>query len=181
MAEGSGGFWSSLPGVLTGVAAILTAMGGIYALTRDDRASVEAEATVPSPAPAQVENLAQPIPKTSSPVRPVEEASPASAPESKVMVETGRADACKSGYVWREARPGDHVCVTPATRDETAAENEAAESRRSPAGGEFGPNTCLSGFVWREAYYGDPVCVEPGSRDRAHADNKAGLQRRADN
>src|SRR4051812_21587628 len=30
----SGGFWTSLPGVLTGIAALLSAAGGVYAITR---------------------------------------------------------------------------------------------------------------------------------------------------
>ncbi|MGD0026457.1 MAG: hypothetical protein ABSC37_17855, partial [Xanthobacteraceae bacterium] len=30
--------------------------------------------------------------------------------------QTGAPDACPSGLVWREASPGDRVCVTPETR-----------------------------------------------------------------
>jgi hypothetical protein len=29
-------------------------------------------------------------------------------------------DTCQQGFVWREARPGDHVCVTPETRSQAA-------------------------------------------------------------
>ncbi|MEV4575485.1 hypothetical protein AB0K16_19775 [Nonomuraea jabiensis] len=32
-------------------------------------------------------------------------------------------DTCLVGYVWREARPTDRVCVTPKVRDRTALEN----------------------------------------------------------
>lgn len=39
-------------------------------------------------------------------------------------------DTCVQGYVWREAVPDDHVCVTPETRDRTRADNAAASSRR---------------------------------------------------
>lgn len=35
-------------------------------------------------------------------------------------------DTCKVGWVWRDAFPGDHVCVTGETRARTAAENKAA-------------------------------------------------------
>ena len=35
-----------------------------------------------------------------------------------------------SGFVWREARPGDKVCVTPDVRARTATENRAAASTR---------------------------------------------------
>jgi hypothetical protein len=30
------------------------------------------------------------------------------------------ADTCLNGYVWREATPTDHVCVTPMVRLQTA-------------------------------------------------------------
>lgn len=38
---------------------------------------------------------------------------------------------CKVGYVWREARPGDQVCVTPKERSQVAAENALANQRRA--------------------------------------------------
>lgn len=87
-------------------------------------------------------------------------------------------DTCKQGFVWREARVSDHVCVTPSTRTATAEENRLAASRRQPGGGAYGPNTCRQGFVWREAYTGDVVCVSPASRSRAWADNAAASSRR---
>jgi hypothetical protein len=37
-------------------------------------------------------------------------------------------DTCRQGYVWREASPGDHVCVKPETRDQARADNAAARS-----------------------------------------------------
>ncbi|MFD9828490.1 fibronectin type III domain-containing protein [Tsukamurella tyrosinosolvens] len=87
-------------------------------------------------------------------------------------------DTCKQGFVWREARSSDHVCVTPSTRTATVEENRLASSRRQPGGGAYGPNTCRQGFVWREAYSGDVVCVTPASRTRAAADNAAAPSRR---
>ena len=50
-------------------------------------------------------------------------------------------DVCASGYVWREAQPTDHVCVTPASRDLVAQENRAARQRWTT--GAYGPHTCL--------------------------------------
>ncbi len=38
-------------------------------------------------------------------------------------------DTCQEGYVWREAFPGDHVCVLPATRKQAAEDDAAATSR----------------------------------------------------
>ncbi len=78
---------------------------------------------------------------------------------------------CKQGYVWREAVPGDFVCVTPQTREETANENALGPSRRQPGGGAYGPDTCKQGFVWRETRPSDHVCVPPQRREQAKADN----------
>jgi hypothetical protein len=36
---------------------------------------------------------------------------------------------CKSGYVWREAFPGDYVCVTPEVRQKAHEDNAAAPTR----------------------------------------------------
>ncbi|HSX63007.1 MAG TPA: hypothetical protein VLF18_22705 [Tahibacter sp.] len=87
-------------------------------------------------------------------------------------------DTCAQGYVWREASPQDHVCVTPDVRDRTRAENGAAASRVA-GHGHSGPNTCHPGFVWREAFAGDLVCVPPDSRERARVDNARASQRRS--
>jgi hypothetical protein len=81
-------------------------------------------------------------------------------------------DTCISGYVWRGAYEGDHVCVTPETRDQAAADNAAAESRRVP-----GSADCVSGYVWRVARPEDLVCVTPETRDQTAADNAAASQR----
>lgn len=84
---------------------------------------------------------------------------------------------CVSGFVWREARAGDTICVTPQTRDMTRDENQRALERRLGTIGPYGPATCKSGFVWREAFDGDLVCVPPERRDQAWADNAAQGQR----
>ncbi|MER5420087.1 hypothetical protein [Streptosporangium roseum] len=73
---------------------------------------------------------------------------------------------CKQGFVWREAFPGDLVCVTPAIRTRTTAENAAGPSNQQP-----GSVFCRQGFVWREARPSDLVCVVPSSRDQARSDN----------
>jgi hypothetical protein len=88
-------------------------------------------------------------------------------------------DACKQGYVWRDAFRGDHACVTPATRDQAARDNRQAAARRSPNGGPYGPDTCREGYVWREARAGDHVCVTPAARAQAAADNARAAGRRA--
>lgn len=86
---------------------------------------------------------------------------------------------CATGFVWREAVPGDQVCVTPQVRTETATENALGPSRREP-GGAWGLDTCRQGFVWRESRPSDHVCVPPASRDRAYSDNANAPWRLAD-
>jgi hypothetical protein len=78
---------------------------------------------------------------------------------------------CIQGFVWRQAIPPDHVCVTPQMRQQTQSDNSQAQARRNPAGGPSGPDTCRSGFVWREAFSGDHVCVTPQIRSQAAQDN----------
>jgi hypothetical protein len=88
---------------------------------------------------------------------------------------TGAALAdCKSGYVWREARPNDDVCVTPPQRSEAKAQNANGPNNVQPGGGPYGPTTCRQGYVWREAYSGDVVCVTPTERQEAKDENAAG-------
>jgi hypothetical protein len=90
-------------------------------------------------------------------------------------------DTCVQGYVWREARSGDTVCVTPDVRSRTAQENATAADRREPNGGPYGPDTCKQGFVWREAFDGDVVCVTPDIRGQTLADNAAAASRKEAN
>lgn len=99
--------------------------------------------------------------------------------QATVAVTSAIADRCLQGYVWREARPSDHVCVTPATREQARQDNAAAASRVDPNGGPFGPDTCLVPWVWREAYSGDHVCVTVETRAQAAADNAQATNRLA--
>src|SRR5262249_55418615 len=89
------------------------------------------------------------------------------------------AAECKSGYVWRDAKDGDAVCVTPAERAEAKAQNANAENNRKVGGGPFGPNTCRDGYVWREAFAGDVVCVTPYERQKAKDQNALNAERTA--
>lgn len=80
------------------------------------------------------------------------------------------AFTCQVGYVWREAFPGDIVCVEPWVRDQMAYDNANQAGRYDP-NGAYGVYSCVSGYVWRDAYDGDGVCVEPWVRDLVHSDN----------
>jgi hypothetical protein len=48
-------------------------------------------------------------------------------------------DTCKVGYVWREARPNDLVCVTVDERSRVADENAIADQRRLTPGAKPAP------------------------------------------
>ncbi|MET7864714.1 hypothetical protein [Micromonospora taraxaci] len=95
---------------------------------------------------------------------------------ASVTVTTDVVNRCLQGYVWREARAGDLVCVTGATRSQVWADNAAAASRW--VNGPYGPHTCVAGYVWREAYAGDDVCVTGAQRTQAASDNAAAASRR---
>jgi hypothetical protein len=59
------------------------------------------------------------------------------APSPMASAQPYGPDTCISGFVWREAAPGDNVCVT-AVRDATKADNAQAASRKvasQPVGG----------------------------------------------
>jgi hypothetical protein len=75
------------------------------------------------------------------------------------------AETCSQGFVWREAVAGDHVCVTPAQRDQTQRDNSLAASRLQSDG------SCEQGFVWREATPTDHVCVSPQTRAEVASEN----------
>jgi hypothetical protein len=87
-------------------------------------------------------------------------------------------DTCKQGYVWREAIPSDHVCVTPAIRQQTWDDNGQASARRDPTG-PYGSDTCVQGYVWRAAFPNDHICVTPQTRQQAQDDNSQARERRA--
>ena len=95
---------------------------------------------------------------------------------ASVSITTQIVNRCVQGYVWREARPGDLVCVLGSTRSQAAADNAAAASRW--VNGPYGPHTCIQGYVWREAFAGDDVCVTPANRSLAAADNAQAAARR---
>jgi hypothetical protein len=83
----------------------------------------------------------------------------------------GLLDKCKQGFVRRNARNDDRVCVSPESRDRVRVENARAASLvdpnpTAPAG------TCISGYVWREAFDGDTVCVTPDVRERVREENR---------
>ncbi|MEI9926750.1 MAG: hypothetical protein WDN44_02330 [Sphingomonas sp.] len=78
---------------------------------------------------------------------------------------------CKPGLVWREAVPGDLVCVSSPRRQTVRGDNAQAAARRQPGGGAYGPDTCRVPFVWREAWPSDHVCVPGAERDQVRAEN----------
>jgi hypothetical protein len=120
------------------------------------------------------------VQSSSAVAAPAVVAAPAAGSAAVIAAPATDPNACKTGFVWREARAEDLVCVTPESRQRTANENAVAASRVDP-NGAYGPATCISGFVWREAFDGDTVCVTPETRDLVRAENEAGASRRAGN
>jgi PASTA domain/TIR domain len=88
--------------------------------------------------------------------------------------------SCRQGYVWREAAPGDYVCVLPVVRSQAQNDNAQADARRAGFG-PSGPDTCKQGYVWREAFPNDHVCVTPATRQQAAQDNATAGSRTAPN
>jgi hypothetical protein len=89
---------------------------------------------------------------------------------SSVPVDYARAqsDACIPGYVWREAFNGDHVCVTPETRERAKFDNATAADLRAKRDSD----ECVQGFVWRLANSEDHVCVPQITREQTARDNE---------
>lgn len=83
--------------------------------------------------------------------------------------------ACLPGYVWREAVPNDYVCVTPATRSQTAYDNSQKALRLRPIHARF--YGCVQGYVWRDAAPVDFVCVTPATNSQAAYDNSQAAYR----
>jgi hypothetical protein len=86
-------------------------------------------------------------------------------------------DTCINGYVWREARTRDNVCVTPGTRDQVAARNANTGGHKDTSQA-YGPKSCSRGYVWRHASDSDTICVTPGTRSTTLADNAAASSRK---
>jgi hypothetical protein len=89
-------------------------------------------------------------------------------------------DTCIQGYVWREARPGDTVCVTPDIRTTVAQQNATPGANKDPNAGS-GPQSCSQGYVWREAFNGDTICVTPAFRQQMFDANGAAASRKVAN
>ena len=98
---------------------------------------------------------------------------PALEPMAPRLLSITNPVACQMAFQYRRAGPWDFVCVTPQKRALAADENRLAADRRSPDGGDYGPNTCRVGYVWREAFEGDVVCVTPDRRTEVKAENAA--------
>jgi hypothetical protein len=85
-------------------------------------------------------------------------------------------DRCAQGYLWREAFSGDHVCVTPESRQRAADDNRRGAVRHDRSAG---PDVCSQGFVWREARPSDRVCVPPATRADTASENRLHVSRLA--
>lgn len=87
-------------------------------------------------------------------------------PQARAAICVYGPDQCLYGYVWREAFPGDHRCVTGASRAQARDDNAHAEERHLP-----GSEECVFGYVWREASSSDHVCVSGTVRAQTASEN----------
>lgn len=127
----------------------------------------------PKPQPADMTASPVPAHDGNSQINRMKATSPILSALLGAISESHNKPRCKSGFVWREARPTDYVCVPPASRNRTAQENASAASRVDPTGA-YGAASCRSGYVWREAYSGDVVCVAPATRNQVRMENRLG-------
>lgn len=86
-----------------------------------------------------------------------------------------QSDTCAKGYVWREAFNGDHVCVSPNTREQTKADNANEAQFRA----EKDSDQCVQGLEWRLANPSDHVCVPQITRVQTAQDNELAYSRLA--
>ncbi len=85
---------------------------------------------------------------------------------------------CRLGFVWREAGPGDRVCVEAWAHARVLQEN--ADNRLHSISRPLGaPPKCVAGYVFRQAFVRDLVCVTPTSHAQAEDENALGPSRRA--
>ncbi|MFH8248765.1 hypothetical protein ACH3VR_00175 [Microbacterium sp. B2969] len=95
---------------------------------------------------------------------------------SQVTAPPAAADKCRTGYVYRLARPDDLVCVLPASAAQVINDNDPltqAQRKYNPPDPTrpYGVDECLPGWVWRNAYSGDVACVTVDTRTRTAQEN----------
>src|SRR5215208_3433730 len=69
---------------------------------------------------------------------------PCTPPPASTTTPEVAKDSCAQNFVWREASPQDHVCVTPATRQQTADDNRQASTHIAPRPGV--PDACATAY-----------------------------------
>ncbi|MGO8368330.1 peptidoglycan-binding protein [Rhizobium ruizarguesonis] len=85
-------------------------------------------------------------------------------------------ETCLPGFVWREAKEGDTVCVPPQSRARALQDN--ADSEPSRTSNSSTPPSCREGAVFRAAFPGDAVCVEPSVRTETREENRLDQSRK---
>lgn len=80
------------------------------------------------------------------------------------------ATECPRGFVPRDARPGDRLCVGLVSHDRVQRENRLAAQRVDPAAAAGAPR-CLAPYVERGAVPGDDVCVTAAARRWVRIEN----------
>src|SRR5437879_2092442 len=75
---------------------------------------------------------------------------------------------CRQGFVWREAFPGDYVCVTPEARSQAAQDNRSASGSNDH---QFRAGACTQSLLSSVDDQHDLVSVPPAMRQQIWDDN----------
>jgi hypothetical protein len=133
--DGSKNWFQTLPGILTSVAALITALGSIYGaiiawFPKDDGSHVVAKAE--QCIPGYVWRQATPEDRVCV-TMPTHEKTL----EDNMQAGSRRdprggphgADTCLTGFVWREVFIGDHICVLPETHTQVLEDDREGPNR----------------------------------------------------
>jgi hypothetical protein len=157
-------FWTSLPGILTGLAGLLTAavaVAGLFLPKSDGRAATH---------PPQRDAIAQAERTSRAISRDSNHRSLRAAVANRTPNPTGTRDPSPT------STPISSTTSTPAPKP--------TSTRTPPPTPTPGPDPkigCAKGYVTRDAVAGDQVCVTPQTRQQAREDNAQASARRSSN
>ncbi|KAL3119954.1 hypothetical protein niasHT_007082 [Heterodera trifolii] len=79
------------------------------------------------------------------------------------------ANACRSGFVWRNLDVYDYVCVTERRKQNAQREDKYSTSRTTAE--KQNATHCVEPFLPRKAFPGDKICVSAAEKFRVFREN----------